>query len=279
MRSVHSLVVGVVIVVLAGCSDVADSSSDTQSAGSAAVAETDEAGQSAQATETQEPTDTTEPTSSEVVIDAQTYSSLAILGDESALPAGGDDVSLVALGPPDSTVIPFLLHNGTGGAISRVEVSGRATTGDGETIGTGSSQSVEPNVVPPGGYAFGSVSIDSEDLELPSDAVIEDPAIDFTEWLREFENIIAADVENVERVGDAYTGDVTNPHDELLSGPISVGVACLTSDGGIATASTFTDRDELEAGESSTFTIDLFDFPGDDECVVTLLGASGFEGF
>lgn len=210
----------------------------------------------------------------------QAYSTLAVIGDKSALPAGTEGkVSVVAISEPDGgTSFPIILHNGTDEPISRIEVSGRAMGPDKATLGTGSSQSIEPNVVLPGDYAIGYVYIDTSDFKIPVGSSIPDLRIQFTEGLGDFENIIAVDVENFEQLpnGD-LTGDVKNPHDITVSGPISVASSCLAADGKVKRQDTFTDGDTAPAGESVTWTMSSYgDRP--EKCVVRLLGASGFEG-
>ena len=207
------------------------------------------------------------------------YSTLTVIGDESAIPAGTDgEVTVVAISEPDGgTSFPFILHNGTDQAISRIEVSGRAEGADGTTLGTGASQSIEPNVVLPDGYAIGYVYIETSDYELPAGSSIPDLRIQFEEGLGEFENIIALDVENFEQLksGD-LVGEVTNPHDVTVSGPISVATACLAADGTVSQSSDFTDGDTVPPGGSVTWTISSYG-EEPDKCAVRLVGASGFE--
>lgn len=208
----------------------------------------------------------------------QAYSSLTIVGDESLLPEGAEgEVSIVAISEPDSnTSFPFILHNQTGQAISRVEISGRAVDADEETLGTGASHSVYPNVVEPGGYAFGYVYIDSSEWELPAGATIPDPQIDFTEGIGSFENLIALDIENFEELGSGdLTGDVTNPHDVTVSGPISVDSVCFSADEELTHFSAFADQDSVDPESSSTWTLSSYrDVP---DCSVRLIGAQGFD--
>lgn len=209
----------------------------------------------------------------------QAYSALTVIGKRKALPRGTDgEVTVVAISEPDGgTSFPFILHNGTDTPISRIEVSGRAKGPDGTTLGTGASQTVEPNVVLPDGYAIGYVYIDTSAFELPAGSSIPDLRIQFTEGLGDFENIIALDVKNVEQLatGD-LTGDVTNPHDIVVEGPIGVLSACLTADGTVLRRDGFTDGDTVPPGGSVTWTMSSYgDAP--EQCAVRLVGASGFE--
>jgi hypothetical protein len=229
---------------------------------------------------TQDQSDSSEEESNDELADTpQAYSTLTVIGDEGALPKGTDgEVTVVAIGAPDSgTSFPFILHNGSDQAVSRVEVSGRAQGRDGTTLGTGVSQTIEPNVVLPDGYAIGYVYVETSDYELPAGSSIPDLRIQFEEGLGEFENIIAVDVENVEQLknGD-IVGDVTNPHDVTVSGPISVATTCLSADGTVTGRNDFTDGDTVPAGGSVTWTISSYG-EKPETCAVRLAGASGFE--
>ena len=203
----------------------------------------------------------------------QAYTSLLVEGDPDLTASGA---VAITLGPAGRSDVPFLIYNGTDDTISRVEVSGMAVDGDGNTLGSGRSQGVEPNVIPPGGIGFGFVYVGPDDL--PPDATIDNPAIDYTTGLGDFENIVTLDVDDLTPLDsdfDDFTGTLTNPHDIEVTGPISVGLACLDDTGGLTGVfSTFADRDTIEAGGTSTFTISMY---GDDvACDGYLAGASGY---
>lgn len=135
---------------------------------------------------------------------------------------------------------------------------------------------VSPNVVPPDGYAFGYVYVDSSEMSLPKRASISDLQVDFTEGLGGFENIVGLDIENLEELpnGD-LTGDAMNPHDEVVTGPISIGSVCLSGDERVTHSSTFAESNTVSAGDSAIWTIS--NYSGDiPECAVRLVGASGF---
>lgn len=210
-----------------------------------------------------EPTDTLPDT-------PQAYAALTVEGADPAIDDSGA-VTLI-LGAPDGQLFPFVAYNGTAAPVSRIEVSGRAVDADGNTLGSGSSQSVEPNVVAPGGVAFGIVWIGEE---LPDGATLDDAQVDYTDGLGQYENIVQIDIDQIEFLEGQITGTVSNPHDIEVSGPISVGVVCLGGDG-IPTkvVSSYTDRDDVQAGGTSTFSMMLFD-PLD--CAGTLAGSSGYD--
>ena len=206
------------------------------------------------------------------------YSSLTIIGDEEALPKGErGEVSIVAISPSEfDATFPFIVHNDTDEAISRVEVSGRAVDADGETIGTGSSLATQPNVVLPGGYAFGYVYLDSSDRELPSGASIPEPRVDYSEEPDRFENRISLDIENFEELSNGdLTGDVVNPHDMDVGGPIGLDTVCLTADNEVSYDLTYADSDDIDAGDSTTWTLSSYrEVP---DCAVRLMTASGYD--
>jgi len=80
-------------------------------------------------------------------------------------------------------------------------------------------------------------------------------------------------VEEGNAVGDRVVGTVTNQTSSRVTGPIGVSVLCLTEAGDVlGHYSTFTNKDDLLAGESAGFQADLFG----DECPAYLIGASGF---
>jgi len=203
----------------------------------------------------------------------QAYTSLLVQGDPDLTASGA---VAITLGPAMRGSIPFLVYNGTDDIISRVEVSGMAIDADANTFGPGRSQGVEPNVIPPGGIGFGFVYVGPDDL--PPDATIDSPALDYTVGHGEFENIVTLDVDELTVLDDGFddfTGTLTNPHDIEVTGPISVGLACLDDTGGLTGVfSTFADRDNIEPGGTSTFTLSMY---GDDvACDGYLAGASGY---
>ena len=151
----------------------------------------------------------------------QAFSAITVVGDESLLPAGIDgEVAVVAISEPGDrgTSFPVILHNGTDKPVSRIEVSGRAKGPDGATLGTGSSQTIEPNVVPPGGFAIGYVYISTSEYSLPPGSTVEDLRVQYRDGLGDFENIVTVNIENFEHLASGdFTGDAVNPHDIEVS--------------------------------------------------------------
>jgi hypothetical protein len=252
--------VAVVALLLAGCADdpaVAPDDQDDE-VGAADPQDVEPAGDAEQ-----EPVDLPDR--------PQAYSVLYVEQEP-----GGEQVDgevSVTFGRQARSTIPFVVHNGTDEPISRVEVSGRIVDAGGETLTSGRSQTIHPNVVMPGGFAVGYVFADGD--ELPDGVEVADPAVDFTAGLGEFENIVEIDVDEVTQTGGGFTGQVSNPHEIDVTGPVDVMVACLTEGGELdAVFSTYTDRDDIDAGDASTFTVDRY---GDEaDCASLIVGSSGY---
>lgn len=219
--------------------------------------------------------DATDDDAAEDISGPQAYSSLLQTADPAVETDDGEVT--ITLGPAGRSDVPFLIHNGTDAPISRVEVSGSIVNDAGDTLGSGRSQTIAPTVIEPGGVGFGFVYAGPDDL--PSDATVDSPSVDYTTGLGDFENIVAVDVEEVTALGDDsfddFTGTISNPHDIDVTGPLSVSMACLDDDGSLTGVfSTYADRDDLETEGTSTFTIGLY---GDDvPCGDYLAGASGY---
>jgi hypothetical protein len=202
------------------------------------------------------------------------YTSIYQEGVEPTLETVDGEVTVAAIAAvDDSGSFPMIIHNGTDQPISRVEVSGAAVDADGATVSSGSSQGFEPNVIEPGGIAIGYVYAG---YDLPANITLEQINVDYTTGLGSFENIFAVDVTEVSVSPQRVTGTISNPHDVEVSGPISVGMACLDDSGTlIAVAGSFADRDGIEAGGTSTFTIDFYG--SEMNCAGVILGSSGYE--
>jgi hypothetical protein len=195
-------------------------------------------------------------------------------GVEPDLETVDGEVSVAAMAVvDDSGSFPMIIHNGMDQAISRVEVSGAAVDADGSTLSSGSSQGFEPNLIEPGGIAIGYVYAG---FDLPADVTLDQVSVDYTTGVGSFENIFAVDVTEVSVSTQRVTGTISNPHDVEVSGPVSVGLACIDESGMLmAVTRSFADRDDIEAGGTSTFTIDFYG--REMNCAGAILAASGFE--
>lgn len=261
----------VTAVLLAGCAtddgSGADPEQDTTAEEAVTEAEPEDAAEANEVV-----VDKPEPTS-DLPDSPQAHTSLYTDGVEPDLNTTDGEVTVAAIAPADNSgSFPMIVHNGTDQPISRVEVSGAAVGSDGTTVSSGSSQGLEPNVIEPGGIGIGYVYAS---MDLPDDVTLEQISIDYTTGLGDFENIVVVDVTDVSASAERVTGTLTNPHDVGVDGPISVGFACL-DDGGalVAVHSTFADRDGIDPGGSSTFTVEFYGRALD--CAGVILGASGF---
>ena len=206
--------------------------------------------------------------------DPAAHTSIYQEGVEPALDTVDGEVTVAAMAAmDDSGSFPMIIHNGTDQAISRVEVSGAAVDADGTTVSSGSSQGFEPNLIEPGGIAIGYVYAG---FDLPANLTLDQVIVDYTTGVGSFENIFAVDATEVSVSTERVTGTISNPHDVEVSGPISVGMACLDDSGTLmAVTGSFADRDGMEAGGTSTFTLDSYG--REMNCAGLILAASGFE--
>jgi hypothetical protein len=262
----------VTAVLLAGCGAEDGSGADPEPDTTPDEAGTDSGPEDAAEVD-EEVVDEPEP-ASDLPDSPQAHTSLYTDGVEPALDATDGEVAVAAIAPvDDSGSFPMIVHNGTDQPISRVEVSGAAVGSDGATVSSGSSQGFEPNVIEPGGIGIGYVYVS---YDLPDGLTLEQISIDYTTGLGDFENIVGVDVTDVSSSADRVTGTLTNPHDVGIDGPVSVGLACLDDAGALmGVHSTFADRDAIDSGGSSTFTVESYGRPLD--CAGIILGASGFD--
>ena len=189
------------------------------------------------------------------------------------LPEGeSGQVSIVARGRFDrlSGIMPLILRNNTDGSLTRLTVSADARNPAGNLIASGEDQGFTPNLVPPGGLALGYAYFGDADLPAGTKVSFEtggSPADNPTESIRDLE------LAEVSLIGGRIVGAVRNQGDTEVAGPIGMSFMCFASDGGILQYEyTFANKDQLPAGGSATFGLDLLG----DKCPAFLAGASGF---
>jgi hypothetical protein len=266
---VSAVTVGALLLVGCGGGEASESEPQAREEEPAAgAAEEEEAADSA---------DDSEPTSNDpepASDDPAAYTSIYQEGVDPTLDVVDGEVTVAAMaGVDDSGSFPMIIHNGTDQTISRVEVSGAAVDADGTTVSSGSSQGFEPNLIEPGGIAIGYVYAG---FDLAANVTLEQVSVDYTTGVGSFENILAVDVTEVSVSTQRVTGTISNPHDAEVSGPVSIDMACLDDSGTLmAVTGAFADRDGMEAGGTSTFTIDFYGREMD--CAGVILAASGFE--
>jgi len=191
-------------------------------------------------------------------------------------PARAGEIAVVAVGRPIGFLVevPFLVRNGTGQTVARVEVAVTAYAADGTLLATERATSVNPFLLPPDGIAFGAATFLGVS-GLPADARFEavvaefanpdDPSLHAT--------VRYADVEIVQHTvfPDRVTGMVRNTSGFSMTVGGVDGV-CLAADG--APLATFEGQATvlpLAPGAESPFQADL---PRDVPCDRFLLSAT-----
>ena len=187
-----------------------------------------------------------------------------------SFPAGDPGVvSIIIQGTTiqrDGTV-SIVIRNNTNKAVGPIEIAGTARDSSEKIVGSGSSQGMNPTVVDPGEIAFGYVYFDS-------DLAGTQPTFKFTVSSRPVSSYFRPLLVNeIYLVGEKILGSVTNSSESDVKGPISADVICFGSDGNILrTHSDYVAPDELPAGATGSFAVDLFR----DACPSGLLASSGY---
>jgi hypothetical protein len=190
------------------------------------------------------------------------------------IPEGGDGtLDIVLIGKPNGSEVPVVIRNDTDEALQDLTVSGTARDSGGALIGSGSADDLVPSIIQPGEWGFGSVSFGAADL--PADAGFDleaqgspfDPT-DIGDVDLETKEVRQTTGEN----GGQIVGILENTSDAKVLGPISVLAICFDGDEPVATVSGYTDIDDVEAGGTTPFSLDLFD----TACPAFAIGGSGY---
>ena len=187
--------------------------------------------------------------------------------DPPDLPAGEPGaLSIVAQGPLVGGSQLFVLKNNTEGTLNGPGVEAVAMDADGVIIDTGMAV-FGPDVVPPGGLAFGSVYF-REDAVTEANITysVESDDMAFSVWTY-------VKISEVEKVGDTIRGQIVNDTAEPVEGIVGIGVEvlCLSDDG--TPTGTFTGRagaETLPVGAKAAFEVDT-----DGGCNRYLIAARG----
>jgi len=202
--------------------------------------------------------------------DASPY--VEAIGDVSTLelPVGDPgEVSVVAVSPSldRSGSLPVVVRNNTPQPVGPIDVAGTARDSSGALVASGSSQGFKPVVVAPGEVAYGYVYFGDEvppgasfDLTVSSDAV--------TDY---FMPVL---ITELSATGDQLIGILMNDASTTVSGPIGVDAICFDANTSaiLSTQGSYAEQDELAAGATGSFSIDLFG----DQCPRGLISASGY---
>lgn len=186
-----------------------------------------------------------------------------------SLPAG--DAGAVTIIEAAETIdaggsVTTIVRNNTRDDIGRIEISGTARDASGALVGSGSSQGFSPAVVAPGEIAYGYVFFGHD---IPTGSTFEFN-VD-SEPVGEY--FLPVTITEINNTGEQIVGAVMNDLDVEVSGPISADVLCFDADGDVTgDAQSYVEPDDLPAGGTGSFAIDLFDQP----CPVGIAAASGY---
>jgi hypothetical protein len=223
---------------------------------------------------TASPTTTARETTTTEVQPAATLASPYLQGTlDTQLPPGEpDEVSVIAVGPPQAST-PVVVRNNTAEAVE-VQLSATARDAAGALIGSGEDQGVEPTIVEPRHLGIGYVYLGVDDppqgstVEVTASGtdVDDDPGALPAAIIEH--NLAPGDIGNEQVVGRAR-----NDNEERMEGPISVLIMCFNEAGAPLNApGSFLEVDALDPGQEGSFSVDV----GDAGCPRYLVGASGF---
>ncbi len=188
------------------------------------------------------------------------------------LPAGDPGLSVILTGAPNNFGnIPVVIRNNTDAPVYNIEISATARDAADTILGTGLAILLAPSYIPPGGIAFGTVGFQ----DTPLDGANLEYLVTGDDAPASF--LARRDLEVVEHnlVGDNIAGLLLNSNASALD-LIQVAVICFDDTGTpVATPSSFTDQDRVDAGAELPFSVDLFS--NADQCGRYLLAAHGFE--
>lgn len=190
-------------------------------------------------------------------------------------PGEPGELSVIAIGTPDgeSDSIPFVVRNNTSGDVYDVSATGRVTQ-EGQLVGSGEDQGVQPMVVAPGEIAFGYVYFSATP---PAGSTVEVSVTADSEVGDYFVPMIIGQANLVPgEYGDQIiVGEVTAPGSVEVQGPVSVLILCVDEAGTLAgNQDAFTDGDaSILPGSTATYSAHIY---GDAGCPTFLIGSSGY---
>lgn len=181
------------------------------------------------------------------------------------------EVSIVAWAGPHSQLgeISVLVRNNSGETISNIEVKSEFRDMSGKLLGVGDVSSFEPNIVEPGGIAFGlsmggKVSDQNADVNL---RLTYDVDTNF---------VIGQNLEFIqsEWSGDRILGEFRNPTEKPMS-VIHLSYACFDENGELINVGWGSANGDLGPGETTTFQA-ADDGPDSSQCERYLITGNGF---
>lgn len=206
--------------------------------------------------------------------------SMFVTGNASpVLPAGKSGVvALVSEGArtDQSGSLPVVMRNNTSHTVARITASGTIQNASGKLIATGSDQGFMPNLVQPGGIAFGYIYFQDPSASIPPGGKVSIQLGSTPASQDAYENIRELKVENtnltVGESGKQILGQAVDQYHYRISGPIGVDVACFDKTGRVLDVdSDFASPDNLMPGQTASYTVSLT-----SRCPVYLVAASGF---
>lgn len=275
------LVAVLLVTAIGGCSTSGDDVRSKPKTNEADDPKGDDAGEAeATTTEAAEVEDTTTTTEEAKPVEPAAAQASDYVGgnvDPAFGPGEPGELSVVAVGTPDGedSTVPFVVRNNTGAPVYDVNATGKVTK-DGQLVGSGEDQGVEPVVVEPGEIAFGYVYFSATP---PAGSTVEVTATASSEQDDFFASVPMATGEANLVPGDyseTIVGEVTAPEDVEVSAPVSVFVLCVDAAGSLAGSYTgYTDGEaSILPGATATYSVDIYD---QGACPTFLIGASGYE--
>lgn len=188
------------------------------------------------------------------------------------LPAGtAGKVEVVLAGVYDGNTLPIIVRNNTDADIADLKVSATAKTASGDLIAAGGDQGFRPNVVTAGSYGIGYLYFDG--AALPGDATFEFN-VTYEKPGGRFVSALDLTYQEANFLGDRIVGVMKNDHDETVTGPLGIAVACLGADGSILEVQQgYADQEEVPAGGTVPFQVSFY---SGVDCSAFVLAGSGY---
>lgn len=211
-----------------------------------------------------------------VDVEPSTAAVMLVRGDLEVPAGDGSGLEVVMIGTPTSSSLPVVVRNNTADPAYRIDVTATARNAEGTLVASGSSHGFTPTLLQPGEWAFGYVYLGAEialdqvdlDFSLSSRGIAPDrsfPSLDI--------EVVEAELFTDGR-RDRIVGSVRNPHDVELRWPVSVDYACFDDDRLVGVGGSSLDGDDLAAGATGSFTINLYGNTG--ACSAWAVTSSGY---
>lgn len=183
------------------------------------------------------------------------------------------ELSVLAIGPYDGTMLPIIIRNNTGQDVIRVTATATARNPAGQVIGSGTDQMFNPNLVRAGGVAFGYAYFGG--VQFPPDTQF-DIQLNATPATNDrFENRRDLEVVEASAIEGRVVGTLQNTYGATLTGPFDARSVCLDESGSILSYQMgLMAPADLQPDETVTFQTDNFTgIP----CPYFLVAASGWD--